>query len=94
MTVLIDTPLWPAHDTLWSHLISDVSLDELHAFAARHDLPRRSFDLDHYDVPEGRYEELVAGGAVPVSGNELVRRLIASELRVTARERKRRSNLE
>lgn len=94
MTVLIDTPLWPAHNTLWSHLISDVSLDELHEFAARHDLPPRSFDLDHYDVPEERYAELVAGGAVPVSANELVRRLLRSGLRVTALERKRRSALE
>ncbi len=94
MTVLIDTPLWPAHDTLWSHLVSDVSIDELHEFAARHNLPRRSFDLDHYDVPESRYAELVAGGAVPVSANVLVRRLIQSNLRVTARERKRRSNLQ
>ncbi|AWB86650.1 DUF4031 domain-containing protein [Mycetocola zhujimingii] len=93
MTVLIDTPLWPAHNTLWSHLISDVSLDELHAFAARHSLPRRSFDLDHYDVPQERFEELVAGGAVPVSANVLVRRLIESNLRVTAKERKRRSTL-
>lgn len=94
MTVLIDTPLWPAHNTLWSHLISDVSLDELHEFAARHDLPLRSFDLDHYDVPKERYAELVAGGAVPVTANDLVRRLLRSGLRVTALERKRRSTLE
>jgi hypothetical protein len=52
MAVLIDTPRWPAHDTLWSHLVSDTSLDELHEFAARMGIPRRSFDLDHYDVPE------------------------------------------
>ena len=91
MTVLIDTPMWPAHDTLWSHLISDASLDELHEFATANRLPLRSFDLDHYDVPASRYDELVAVGAVPVSANELVRRLISSNLRVTARERKRRS---
>jgi hypothetical protein len=90
MTVLIDTPMWPAHDTLWSHLISDESLDELHTFAARHGLPPRSFDRDHYDVPAARFDELVAGGAVPVSANVLVRRLIASKLRVTAKERKQR----
>lgn len=94
MTVLIDTPMWPAHETLWSHLISDTSLDELHDFATANRLPRRSFDLDHYDVPASRYDELVAAGAVPVSANDLVRRLIASNLRVTARERKRRSQPE
>ena len=25
MTVLIDTPLWPKHGTVWSHLVSDGS---------------------------------------------------------------------
>ncbi len=37
MTVLIDTAMWPAHGTLWAHLVSDASLDELHAFAAAND---------------------------------------------------------
>jgi hypothetical protein len=94
MTVLIDPPIWPAHDTLWSHLVSDTSLDELHEFARRHQLPPRSFDQDHYDVPAARFDELVAGGASPVSANELVRRLIRSGLRVTARQRKRRPHSE
>ncbi|MET0162232.1 MAG: DUF4031 domain-containing protein [Microbacteriaceae bacterium] len=88
MTVLLDPPLWPAHDTLWSHLVSDASLEELHDFARRLALPPRSFDLDHYDVPASRYDELVAAGASPVSANELVRRLIRSGLRVTERERR------
>ncbi|MBB5632312.1 hypothetical protein BKA04_000535 [Cryobacterium mesophilum] len=90
MTVLIDQPRWPAHDTLWSHLVSDTSLDELHAFAKAAGLPPRSFDLDHYDVPEHRYAELVASGAQPVSNRELVKRLESSGLRVTQRERRAR----
>lgn len=90
MTILIDDPRWPAHGRLWSHLVSDSDLAELHAFARAHDLPARSFDLDHYDVPDAAYDRLVAGGAVAVSGHELVRRLIASGLRVTARERRGR----
>lgn len=90
MTVLIDPPAWPAHGMLWSHLVSDSSLDELHAFAAAADVPARAFDLDHYDVPDRRYDELVAAGAVPVDGKELVTRLIASGLRVRARDRERR----
>jgi hypothetical protein len=94
MTVLIDPPMWPAHDTLWSHLVSDTSLDELHDFAERHHLPPRSFDQDHYDVPASRFDDLVTGGASPVSANELVRRLIRSGLRVTAKERKKRSHFE
>ncbi|WP_369124872.1 DUF4031 domain-containing protein, partial [Mucilaginibacter sp. 5C4] len=60
MTVLIDQPTWPAHDTVWSHLVSDVSLEELHGFAAANGIPLRGFDLDHYDVPAHRYEALVA----------------------------------
>jgi len=91
MTVLIDDPVWPAHDTYWAHLVSDASLDELHAFARSNGLPARSFDLDHYDVPAERHATLVAAGAQHVPGKELVRRLIASGLRVTERERRARS---
>ncbi|BDI23153.1 DUF4031 domain-containing protein [Herbiconiux sp. L3-i23] len=87
MTVLIDTAMWPAHGTVWAHLVSDESLEELHAFARANEVPPRSFDLDHYDVPERRVAELVAAGAVSVSGHELVRRLIASGLRVRGRDR-------
>jgi hypothetical protein len=90
MTVLIDQPRWPAHDTLWSHLVSDSSLDELHEFAARMGIPRRGFDLDHYDVPEQRYAELVAAGAEPVTMRQLVERLRDSGLRVTQKERRAR----
>ena len=93
MTVLIDTPLWPKHGTVWSHLVSDHSIAELLEFAERTALPPRAFDLDHYDVPVERYDELVAAGAEPVSPRELVRRLAASGLRVTPRERRARSSL-
>jgi hypothetical protein len=87
MTVLIDRPIWPAHDTVWGHLVSDESLEELHDFAAAQGLPRRSFDLDHYDVPIARYDALVTAGATPVSYRDLVKRLQASGLRVRGRDR-------
>ena len=87
MTVLIDPPAWPAHGTVFSHLVSDASLEELHAFARAAGLSERAFDRDHYDVPAHRRAELVARGAVPVTGRELVRRLAASGLRVPARSR-------
>jgi hypothetical protein len=90
MSVLIDEPRWPAHDTLWSHLVSDSSLDELHSFAERMRLPLRSFDLDHYDVPASRYAELVAAGAEPVGVREFVKRLEQSGLRVSQRDRRPR----
>ncbi|BAU31901.1 MAG: DUF4031 domain-containing protein [Microcella sp.] len=88
MAILIDHPAWPAHGRLWAHLVSDTSLDELHAFAALAGIPRRGFDHDHYDVPEERYDELVQLGAVPVSGRELVLRLSASGLRVRQRDKR------
>jgi predicted metal-dependent HD superfamily phosphohydrolase len=90
VAVLIDPPTWPAHGTTYSHVVSDTSLAELHGFAADAGLPHRAFDRDHYDVPARRYEELVAHGALPVSGRELVRRLRASGLRVRARDRPER----
>jgi len=82
MAILLDAARWPAHDTLWAHLVSDESLEELHAFARRTGVPERSFDLDHYDVPE-----LLAAGAIPVGARELVERLRSSGLRVKGRDR-------
>lgn len=85
--MLIDWPIWPAHGTVWGHLVSDSSLDELHEFARAVGLPARSFDLDHYDVPIARHDDLVAAGALPVSYRDLVRRLERSGLRVKGRDR-------
>ena len=39
MAVLIDPPRWPAHGRLWSHLVTDTELTELHAFARANDIP-------------------------------------------------------
>ncbi|MCP2264845.1 DUF4031 domain-containing protein [Promicromonospora thailandica] len=89
MTVFIDPPAWPAHGTLFSHLVSDGSLRELRLFARAAEVPDRALDLDHYDVPASRYDDLVAAGAVPVDGGDLARRLAGSALRVSGAERKR-----
>ena len=87
MAVFIDPPLWPAHGTVFSHVISDRSVEELHRFIAGTPVSRRAFDLDHYDVPAALYDSMVRAGAVPVTAGELTRRLRASGLRVPARER-------
>lgn len=79
--ILIDPPAWPAHGTLWSHVVSDSSFDELHAFARRLGIPSRGFDRDHYDVPADRYAAVVAAGARAVSSRELVAALSAAGLR-------------
>lgn len=87
MAVLIDPPAWPAHGTMWSHLVSDSSIEELMTFADSAGISRRAFDLDHYDVPADRYEDLVAAGAHRVTAHELVIRLRESGLRVRAKDR-------
>ncbi|GAA1182349.1 DUF4031 domain-containing protein [Nesterenkonia xinjiangensis] len=87
MTIYIDPPVWPAHGTLFSHLISDVSLDELHDFADRSGISPRAFDEDHYDVPQHRHRDLIARGAILVSGLELARILAECGLRIRSVER-------
>lgn len=82
MAILIDPPAWPAHGTQWSHLVSDTSYDELHEFAAGLRIPRRSFDLDHYDVPASRFADAIELGARAVSAKDVVHRLRDSGLRV------------
>lgn len=81
MTVYIDRPEWPGHGRLWSHLVSDVSYDELHAFAAGLGIPPRAFERDHYDVVAERYDAAVAAGARPVTSRQIVAVLHASGLR-------------
>ena len=87
MAILLDPPRWPAHGTEFGHLVSDSSLDELHAFAAAAGIPPRAFDHDHYDVPVARYPDLVDAGAVQVPSGELLRRLVDAGLRVRPRDR-------
>lgn len=81
MALLIDPPNWPAHGRMFSHLVSTVSYDELHGFAATAGIPERAFDRDHYDVPDSFYYDLIAAGAQPVSSRELLAGLIAAGLR-------------
>ena len=87
MSIYIDPPTWPAHGTVFSHLISNVSLAELHEFAAAAGISERAFDRDHYDVPAHLYEGLVRAGAKELSGAQLTRTLIASGLRIPLKER-------
>jgi hypothetical protein len=81
VTILVDPPTWPGHGRLWSHLVSDASYEELHAFAAGIGLPRRAFERDHYDVLAERFDDVLAAGAELVSSREIVARLRAAGLR-------------
>jgi hypothetical protein len=77
----IDTPRWPAHGRLWAHLISDVSVAELHVFAELIGAPPRAFERDHYDVAGDRVRLAVWLGATQVSSRMIVERLVAAGLR-------------
>lgn len=87
--ILVDPPVWSARGRVWSHLASDVSYDELHAFAVRVGLHPYTYDGDHYDVPSDRYGEVVAAGAVPVPTRDLLGRVRAAGLRFHKRRGER-----
>jgi hypothetical protein len=79
--ILIDPPNAAGRGRLWSHLASDTSYDELHAFARTVGIPERGFDRDHYDVPSEWYDDMLTAGATAVSSRELVSRLVTAGLR-------------
>ncbi len=81
MAILIDPPEWWRHERWWGHMVSDVSYDELHAFAESLGVPRRGFDRDHYDIPSYVHPAAIEAGAELVASRELVRRLTAAGLR-------------
>ena len=91
MAVLIDEPIWWFKGRRWSHLVSDVSYDELHAFAEQAGIPRRGFQGDHYDVPEEYFDDMVGAGALLTPSRELLRRLRGAGLRLSPTERRARN---
>lgn len=91
VTILIDEPRWWFQGRKWSHLVSDVSYDELFEFTDSLDIPRRAFQGDHFDIPEEYLEDMVAAGAIVVESRELVRRLRGAGLRLSPTERRART---
>ena len=81
MAILVDEAIWPWRGRLWAHLVSDTSVAELQAFAARLGIPDRAFQGDHYDVTDELRECAIAEGARPVSTREIVEALRAAGLR-------------
>ena len=62
----------------WCHMVSDRSVEELHAFASEIGLGRRWFQdgpRPHYDLRPSRRRAAVSGGAEEVGARELVRRM-------------------
>ncbi|MBI1349638.1 MAG: DUF4031 domain-containing protein [Actinomycetales bacterium] len=81
MAILVDDAVWPWRGRVWAHLVSDTSVDELHAFASRLGIPRRAFQGDHYDVTDELRECAIAEGARAVDSRTVVRALRAAGLR-------------
>ncbi len=81
MTILIDKPIWHFRGERWSHLVSDLSYEELHDFVSKMGIPRTAFQGDHYDIPERMWVQAVELGAIHTDPRELVRRLRDSGLR-------------
>ena len=81
MSILIDTPVWKFRGVKHAHMISDVSYDELHIFAASLGFPLRAFQGDHYDLPEYLVPVALGMGATQVDPRELARRLRGAGLR-------------
>jgi hypothetical protein len=79
--IFVDPPRWPGRGRLWSHLVSDVSFAELHAFAEMLGAPRRGFDGDHYDLPAELYPNALWLGASAVSSRQIVAHLHRAGLR-------------
>jgi len=79
--ILIDSPQWWHRERWWGHMVSDVSVAELHAFAEVLGIPRRAFERDHYDIPAHLHPMALEAGAVLVPSKDLVRRLTAAGLR-------------
>ena len=73
--------------SVWCHLATDGSFDELHEFAAALGLRRRWFQRDHYDLPAHRRAVAVALGAEEVTTGELLLRMAGPARRPCAAPR-------
>lgn len=84
----MDEARWWHRGRRWCHLVSDSSLDELHAFADANGIPRSGFQGDHYDVPEEYRGAMIERGATVVESRELLRRLKTAGLRLSPAQRR------
>jgi hypothetical protein len=81
VALLVDPAIWPWRGMLFCHLVSDTSLDELHAFARWIGVPERAYGGDHYDISERMRLIAIDEGALEVSSRDIVRALYNAGLR-------------
>jgi hypothetical protein len=82
VAIFVDECRWWHKERHWCHMVSDTSLDELHAFAATLEIPERGFHRDHYDLLESYRVQAIALGAIEVTSRELLHRMRGAGLRV------------
>ena len=60
-----------------AHMISDVSVDDLHRFAKENNIHRRFYHSSrkhpHYDIIAENYNRAIKGGAKVVTSKEIIR---------------------
>lgn len=88
MTIFVDQCRWFYKDHRWCHMVSDVSIEDLHRFAAHLGLSIRGFHADHYDLQQHVREVAVSHGAIEVTSREVVTVLIQSGIRMSPAERR------
>ena len=87
--MLVDECRWWFRGRQWCHLVSDESLDELHAFAEWLGVPRRVFQGDHYDLHEDlRIDAVVLRGDRGVEPGAGARGCARPGLRLTPADRR------
>ena len=88
MTIYVDQCRWSHKDHYWCHMVSDVSIEDLHGFAAHLGVPRRAFHGDHYDLPQHVRDLAMVHGAIEVSSREVVGVLTRTGLRMSPAQRR------
>lgn len=81
MAILVDGAHWEWRGMAFCHMVSDSSLEELHAFARWIGVPPRGFGGDHYDIHEHLRVIAIDEGAQAVSSRDIVLALRALGLR-------------
>jgi hypothetical protein len=72
--IYLDAPQkWNGRRKNYSHMVSDVGIEDLRNFADMLGIRRHWFHKDHYDVREFEYDKAIAKGATVVSTREIVR---------------------
>lgn len=86
MTIFIDLPIWKKSENgrkSYSHMMSNVSLEDLHRFAAENGVKKHFFHntraCPHYDITEEQIPQVKSAGAIQISSKEMV--LIARKMR-------------